>query len=85
MDRRVLLLATALLTGCANSPTTATREDMPVRFDAGGGWTGSGSYTGLGPGGDGVLATSGVGGSVIDDSTSTTGTERGGGSFGSGN
>jgi hypothetical protein len=59
---------------------------MPVRLDAGGGWTGSGSYTepSTRPG-EGVLGTSGVGGLVMEDSANTTGAGRGGGSFGSGN
>jgi hypothetical protein len=72
MPRRVLLLAAALLTGCANSPTAATREKMPVRLDAGGGWVGSGNYTEPGT-------------PAVGDSANTTGAGRGGGSFGSGN
>lgn len=92
MDRRLLILAATLLTACANSPTAVTRGEMPVRFDSGGGWTGSGSYTGPGtrpadrsPGEDGALATSNVSAPMVGDSANTTGAGRGGGSFGSGN
>lgn len=92
MDRRVLVFAAALLTGCANSPTAATRGGMPVRFDAGGGSFGSGNYVEpgtkpsvRGPGGEGALATSDAGAPEVGDSTNTTGAGRGGGSFGSGN
>lgn len=91
MDRRVLMLAAALLTGCANSPT-ATPGRMPARFDAGGGSFGSGNYmepgtrpAGRSAGGDGVLTTSDAGTPAVGDSANATGAGRGGGSFGSGN
>jgi hypothetical protein len=92
MDRRILMLAAALLTGCANSPTATTRGGAPVRFDAGVGWLGSGNYVesdtrppGHNSGSDGVLTASEGAAPTVGDSTSAAGAERGGGSFGSGN
>jgi hypothetical protein len=92
MDRRILVLAAALLAGCANSPTATTRGGAPVRFDAGVGWSGSGNHVEAGArsadhnsGSDGVIAASGEAAPAVGDSTSAAGAGRGGGSFGSGN
>ena len=93
MNRLVLILAAALLSGCTNSPTATTRTGVPVRLDAGGGSFGSGNYVGVpahpagraSGGSESVTAASGSEALAAGDSTSSAGAGRGGGSFGSGN